>query len=115
MLISKMPVMDGVTATKQIRKDEKQRLPSASPRPRSHLRNNNRVPIFAVSASLPESRAKEIADAQFDGWILKPINFRRVGEIMGGIWDDQKREKDLYIPGVSKTNWERGGWLAAPA
>src|SRR5205085_10393638 len=42
--------------------------------PRTHARNHNRVPIFAVSASLPESRADEITRAQFDGWILKPIN-----------------------------------------
>lgn len=110
-----MPVLDGVSATKQIREDEQQRSASASPPPRSHLRNNNRVPIIAVSASLPESRAKEIADAQFDGWILKPINFRRVNEILGGLWDSQKRKQDLYTPGVSKMNWERGGWLAAPA
>jgi CheY-like chemotaxis protein len=106
--------MDGVTAAIQIREDEKARSPSESSPPSSHVRNNHRVPIFAVSASLPESRAKEIADAQFDGWILKPIDFRRVGELMDGIWDIRKRRKDLYTPGTSKTNWERGGWLAAP-
>ena len=109
-----MPVMDGLTATRQIRENEQQRSPSACP-PSSHLYNNNRIPIFAVSASLPESRAKEISDAQFDGWILKPINFRRVREIIGGLWDSQKRRNDLYTPGTSKINWERGGWLAAPA
>jgi CheY-like chemotaxis protein len=114
-LTLKMPILDGVAATQRIREDEKQYSPSAPPE--SHMFNNNRVPIFAVSASLPESRAQEITHAQFDGWLVKPIDFRRVGELMAGIWDYERRRKDLYHPrtksGVQK-NWEKGGWLVAP-
>jgi CheY-like chemotaxis protein len=108
-----MPLLDGVSATIQIREDERRRTPRSSILPRSHTRNHNRVPIFAVSASLPETRLEEIQHAQFDGWILKPINFRRVNELMGGIWDYHLRQRDLYSPSTKK-NWERGGWLVPP-
>jgi CheY-like chemotaxis protein len=107
-----MPVLDGVSAAKQIREHEAQRSLSRSAPPRSHVRNNNRVPIFAVSASLPESRAQEIVNAQFDAWVLKPINFRRLNDLIDGIWDHDRRRGDLYSTG--KKNWERGGWLVAP-
>src|SRR5271154_5458949 len=102
-----MPVLDGVSATQQIREDELGHSPVGSSPPRSHALNHNRVPIFAVSASLPESRASEIADAQFDGWILKPINFRRLEELISGIWDYDRRRSDLYSSRNVK-NWERG-------
>jgi len=105
-----MPILDGVSATKLIRENE-----SSNSRSRSHSLNNNRVPIFAVSASLPESRAQEITNAQFDGWILKPINFRRLGELMAGIFDFERRGRDLYVGANStKMTWERGGWLVPP-
>ena len=110
---NKMPILDGVSATKQIRSDEIRHSPPGTSPPRSHGRNNDRVPIFAVSASLPESRVNEIAEAQFDGWILKPINFRRLGELMAGIWDYDRRRNDLYTKG-GKKSWERGGWLVGP-
>lgn len=109
-----MPILDGVSATKRIREDERQRSPTLTTPPRTHSRNHNRVPIFAVSASLPESRADEITRAQFDGWILKPINFRRVNELIGGIWDYEQRKRELYAPDGTKKHWERGGWLVGP-
>jgi CheY-like chemotaxis protein len=108
-----MPVLDGVSATLQIREEEDRRTPPFS-LPRSHVRNNNRIPIFAVSASLPESRAQEIVNAQFDAWILKPINFRRLNDLMSGIWDHERRKRDLYSTGYKREVWERGGWLVAP-
>jgi|SRR5579859_281078 len=109
-----MPILDGVSATKQIREQEVKWTPVDGPPPRTHARNHNRVPIFAVSASLPESRAQKIIDAQFDGWILKPINFRRLNDLMNGIWDYDRRSRDLYIDGNNKKKWERGGWFVAP-
>lgn len=109
-----MPILDGVSATKRIREDERQRSPVLTTPPGTHARNHNRVPIFAVSASLPESRADEIISAQFDGWILKPINFRRVNELIGGIWDYDQRKRELYAPDRTKKHWERGGWLIPP-
>jgi CheY-like chemotaxis protein len=107
-----MPVLDGVSATQKIREEEDRRTSPFSS-PRSHFRKS-RVPIFAVSASLPESRAQEMVNAQFDAWILKPINFRRLNGLMSGIWDYEQRKRDLYSTGHGREVWERGGWLVAP-
>jgi len=46
-------------------------------------------------------------DSGFDGWILKPISFQRLSEIMNGIVSNQARKDNLY----KKGNWERGGWF----
>lgn len=40
---------------------------------------NGRVPVFAVSASLVEKDRQLYVDGSFDGWILKPIDFKRPG------------------------------------
>ena len=68
---------------------------------------NGRVPIIAVSASLVEKDLDIYIDGGFDGWILKPISFPRLGDIMKGIVDDKTRRDNLYQPGL----WERGGWF----
>lgn len=68
---------------------------------------NRRVPVIAVSASLIEKERQVYIDAGFDGWILKPISFPRLSEIMEGIVDSQVRKENLYHPG----SWERGGWF----
>ncbi len=69
---------------------------------------NGRVPIIAVSASLLEKNRRLYIDAGFDGWILKPIDFKRLTVIMSGIVEEKTRESCLYEPG----SWERGGWFA---
>lgn len=99
-----MPIVDGLTSTKMIRSFEK-----AHP---SHLMSTGaslkgRVPIFAVSASLLERERQMYTDAGFDAWILKPINFARLANLMKGIADKEKREAALYTPG----KWENGGWF----
>jgi len=43
-----------------------------------------------------------------DGWILKPIDFKRLDIILKGVTDSSQREQDTYRPGCS---WEIGGWL----
>lgn len=48
--------------------------------------------------------------AGFDGWILKPISFSRLKEIMDGLVDRGKRGDNLYQPG----GWEHGGWFERP-
>lgn len=68
---------------------------------------NGRVPVIAVSASLIEKERQKYIDGGFDGWILKPISFVRLSEIMEGIVDRQVRRENLYQPG----SWERGGWF----
>jgi CheY-like chemotaxis protein len=66
-----------------------------------------RIPIIAVSASLLEKSKNTYVDVGFDAWILKPISFARLGELMDAIVDRNIREGCLYQPG----EWEKGGWF----
>ena len=100
-----MPIVDGLTSTKMIRSFEKSH-PTHLLSTRASL--NGRVPIIAVSASLIEKERQVYIDAGFDGWILKPISFPRLSEIMVGIVEKGVRQKNLYRPG----GWESGGWFA---
>jgi len=68
---------------------------------------NGRIPIFAVSASLVERERQKYIDAGFDGWILKPIDFKRLNILMRGIVDDAARDSCVYQSG----QWEKGGWF----
>ncbi|EAU85944.2 atypical/HisK protein kinase [Coprinopsis cinerea okayama7 len=76
-----MPILNGFEATEQIRQVEPQ--PSMPSRPSCKL-NDGRIPIFAVSASLKESQRDELAEHGMDGWILKPIDFKRLNTILKG-------------------------------
>lgn len=98
-----MPIVDGLTSVKMIRSFEKIHPHQLSAR----ASLNGRVPIIAVSASLIEKERQTYIDAGFDGWILKPISFARLKEIMTGIVDRDVRKKNLYEPG----RWESGGWF----
>lgn len=100
-----MPIVDGLTSTKLIRSHEKTN-PQHSLSARAGM--NGRVPVIAVSASLEESKRQTYIDAGFDGWILKPISFSRLSELMTGIVDEQMRADLLYQSGM----WEKGGWFA---
>jgi DNA-binding response OmpR family regulator len=101
-----MPIVDGLTSTKMIRSYEKTHSPSILS-PRAAL--NGRVPIIAVSASLIEKERQIYIDAGFDAWILKPISFDRLSQLLTAIVDPQVRHECLYEPG----EWERGGWFHA--
>ncbi|OTB02195.1 hypothetical protein M426DRAFT_74777 [Hypoxylon sp. CI-4A] len=100
-----MPIVDGLTSTKMIRALEKsEKCPELS-----HLAAGySRIPIFAVSASLLEKERSTYVDAGFDGWILKPIDFKRLNVLLDGITNNEVRADCLYVPG----NWERGGWFS---
>lgn len=99
-----MPIVDGFTSTKLIRSFEKTH-PTSSLSRRAQL--NGRIPIFAVSASLVETKRQEYIDRGFDGWILKPVDFKRVGFMLDSIANEESRNACLYEPG----HWERGGWF----
>lgn len=99
-----MPIVDGLTSTKMIRSFEKAH-PSHVLTTRASL--NHRIPIIAVSASLVERDRQSYIDAGFDGWILKPISFPRLNELMNGTVNSSVREQALYKPG----SWEKGGWF----
>lgn len=100
-----MPIVDGLSSAKMIRSFEKSH-PTILKSTRAAL--NGRVPIIAVSASLVEKERQTYIDAGFDGWILKPILFTRLGDIMAGIVDSQVRKDNVYAVG----RWEKGGWFA---
>ena len=104
LIFTQMPIVDGLSSTKLIRSFEKTH-PSHRLSTRAAL--NGRVPIIAVSASLIEKERQVYIDAGFDGWILKPINFARLSEIMTGIVNTNTRKANLYRAG----SWESGGWF----
>ncbi|KIM78503.1 hypothetical protein PILCRDRAFT_11200 [Piloderma croceum F 1598] len=106
-----MPIMDGYEATEGIRKLEGATASmSMRPSPSHRLSHklNGRIPIFAVSASLIEQQHAELCELGVDGWILKPIDFKRLDVILKGVTDTSQRELDEYRPGCS---WEIGGWF----
>jgi len=106
-----MPVINGIEATRLIRALEEDNHmpspmdPSISEPPRALPKK--RIPIIAVSASLAEHRRDEYIDAGFDGWILKPIDFKRLEVILAAIDDGELRKGILH--GVDA--WEKGGWF----
>ncbi|RDA90415.1 hypothetical protein CP533_1046 [Ophiocordyceps camponoti-saundersi (nom. inval.)] len=103
-----MPIVDGLASTKMIRSIEG----TTEHKGYSALASlNGRVPIFAVSASLVEREKQTYIDAGFDGWILKPIDFKRLNTLLQGISDGQVRSTCLYVEG----QWERGGWFIMPS
>jgi CheY-like chemotaxis protein len=99
-----MPIVDGLTSTKMIRSFEKSHPTHMLSK---RAARNGRIPIIAVSASLIEKERQVYIDAGFDGWILKPISFDRLKQIMLGIVDAGVRKENLYKSG----GWERGGWF----
>jgi DNA-binding response OmpR family regulator len=99
-----MPIVDGFSSTKMIRSFEKTHSTVCLSR---RARLNSRIPIFAVSASLVESERQKYVETGFDGWILKPVDFERVGLLLKGLIDAEARKECLYQPG----QWERGGWF----
>jgi CheY-like chemotaxis protein len=102
-ILTQMPIVNGMTSCKMIRSYEKTHPNILSPR----AAGCGRLPIIAVSASLLEKSRQAYIDAGFDAWILKPISFPRLTELMAAIVDPVVRGKCAYVPG----QWERGGWF----
>lgn len=98
-----MPIMDGFRAAEEIRKLEStiNTLEGIDP-----VRVDGRIPIFAVSASLYEHDRGSLSK-NFDGWILKPLDFTRVRSLLLGLEDTTKRDAEVYKAG----HWEAGGYF----
>ncbi|KZT60695.1 hypothetical protein CALCODRAFT_480578 [Calocera cornea HHB12733] len=104
-----MPILNGFEASEKIREFESTHpLAEGMARPSSVL--NGRIPIFAVSASLVEGARETLSHHGMDGWVLKPVDYKRLGVLLRGISDHKQRSADVYKPG----HWEVGGWLELP-
>lgn len=99
-----MPIVDGFGSTKMIRSFEKTKGLSVLSK---RAKINGRIPVFAVSASLLEREKDKYIATGFDGWILKPVDFKRVDELLRGVVDEDFRNTCIYEPG----KWEQGGWF----
>ncbi|KAE8151361.1 hypothetical protein BDV25DRAFT_152680 [Aspergillus avenaceus] len=88
-----MPIVDGLTATKMIRESERS--------------GKKRVPILVTSSSSTERDRQVYIDCGFDGWIMKPVDFGRIGYLLDGVYRDELRSQFVYRPGM----WEEGGWF----
>ncbi|KAJ5495950.1 hypothetical protein N7539_001066 [Penicillium diatomitis] len=86
-----MPVVDGLSAAKLIRDQEGQATLAC-----------DRVPIFAISASLVEKDRPIYMEAGFNGLIMKPIDFGKVNTLLEGVQSKEQREQCQYQPGF----WE---------
>ncbi|TGO47976.1 hypothetical protein BCON_0256g00040 [Botryotinia convoluta] len=102
-----MPILNGFSSTTLIRSFLTSTLPLPPISPRASL--YGRLPIIAVSASLEESKRDEYIDRGFDGWILKPIDFRMLEEMLASVEDEGRREGLVY--GREGVKWRKGGWL----
>lgn len=65
-----MPVMDGMEATREIRRREQ----AASARP---------VPIIAISATVDQSKQQACQDAGIDAFVAKPISYSLLLQVLG--------------------------------
>ncbi|PWN36764.1 uncharacterized protein FA14DRAFT_140699 [Meira miltonrushii] len=107
-----MPICNGQDSCRRIRECEDKRKGEAlANRPAAHVLNG-RIPIFAVSATLNYSMRQEMCDIGMDGWLLKPIDFNRLRELLKGLTHLEIRDHDTWKPGHV---WEKGGWLSEPA
>ena len=107
----RMPIKNGFQATQGIRAFEASNPLQSHSRPTITI--NGRIPIFAVSASLEPVQREYMESLGMDGWMLKPIDFKRMNGILKGITNPERRRQEAWEPGFS---WESGGWLlASPA
>lgn len=98
-----MPLVDGYIATKMIREFEKANPGQLS----ASARMYGRTPIFAVSASLNPSNLHKILETGFDGWLIKPVNFKRLNMYLLGAFSEEARKTAIFDP----AQFLAGGWL----
>jgi CheY-like chemotaxis protein len=109
LIFLKMPLIDGLEATRLIREFETDSSSIIELSPR--VVRYGRIPIIAVSASLSEQCIHEYLEIGFDGWVVKPIDFKRLEAILVAIEDEQMREVLLY----GGSSWDKGGWFKVKA
>ena len=97
-----MPFVNGGQATQMIRVLEEKRMASVN-----NYDEYGRIPIFAVSATLKPERQAFKAALGFDGWLLKPVQFKRLALLLSGAFDPSVRKEGLY----DEKEFDLGGWF----
>ena len=72
LIDKKMPIMDGIEATKEIRK--------------SKLNYSSKIPIYGLSANNTNKAIKECLDAGMNGYLTKPIDIKQLYKILKNIY-----------------------------
>lgn len=70
-------------------------------------RRFDRTPIFAVSASLDQHTQGSLTAIGFDGWLSKPIDFKRLHAVLEGVTDPESRMRARSAAG----DFACGGWF----
>jgi CheY-like chemotaxis protein len=100
-----MPLVDGYSSTQMIRQEEQKPATKLS----SVAKDLGRTPIFAVSASLKPEDLGKFVEIGFDGWLLKPVDFRRLNLLLSGAFSAYSRKEGSY----DRSRFKMGGWFAA--
>ena len=98
-----MPLVDGYVATEMIREFEQTNPQLLS----KTVRLYGRTPIFAVSASLKPGHLPKVLSTGFDGWVIKPVNFKRLNMYLLGAFSAEARKAAAYDP----NHFLAGGWF----
>ena len=91
-----MPVMDGFQATTKIREMEKTRVRSLGMR--------KFMPVVAMTAHAMSGDAERIISAGMDGYISKPLNAKKLQELLLSISSGQLQKSLSLIPLIDDDN-----------
>lgn len=72
----------------------------------SLARHYPRVPIFACSDALRQYTRETLENAGFDGWLSKPVEFKRLGLCLEGATKPEMRNKARCCG-----DYKIGGWF----
>jgi len=101
----KMPLVDGALATKMIRFWEKESHQRQQSDGRDSATPKQRVPIIAIAPSLQDDARFDFIQNGFDGWLVKPLDFKRLDVMLQGVKDVGMRCDSLYVPGQGSGGW----------
>ena len=87
-----MPRMDGLTATREIRRLER----SAG----------TRVPVIAMTAHAMQGDRQRCLESGMDDYIAKPIRIHRLMEVLGQSLDDSRIMNSVLLTGAALVNWD---------
>lgn len=95
-----MPVLDGFQATTRIREIEKKRDPSRGIRKRF-------MPIVAMTAHAMTGDAERIISAGMDRYISKPLNAKKLQELLQSVASGQLQNSHPVLPATTNEEHEK--------